>query len=120
MSFGLKVELTVGLTTKLKDPVPKDIALACIVQRLAEVGVDGFSVLQQTGFWKGEVEESLLVTVMVECPTDIDFCHVGRLLADDLLQECVLVCHTNVDAGLVWAEAPPLIEIPTFFPGARS
>jgi len=107
-TFGLKVELTVGLKTKCGDPVPKDIALACIVQRLAEVEIDGFSVLQQTGFWKGAVEESLLVTVLDAClnadDCAIDFCHVGRLLADDLLQECVLVCYTDVAAGLVWAE----------------
>lgn len=117
MSFCLKVELTVGLTTKLGAPVPKDIALACIVQRLADANIDGFSVLQQTGFWQGAVEESLLVTVLCdkdEGQHEIDFCHIGRLLADDLLQDCVLVCHTEVNAGLVWSEEPSLIEVPHF------
>jgi len=106
MNFNLKYVFYVGLVTKEGQAIDKDFAIKTISASLAAFGIDGFSVQEITGFYKGMEEKSLAVTVF-EAFDENRGCFAGLIakdLAKGLFQESVLVeVVEDVKASLVFA-----------------
>ena len=110
MNFNLKYVFYVGLVTKEGQAIDKDFAIETVSASLAAFGIDGFSVQEITGFYKGVEEKSLVVTVFdvtrEECGEMLLFCpyKIAKDLAKGLFQESVLVeVVEDVNAELVFA-----------------
>lgn len=78
-----------------------------VVPILAEHGIDGFTVTESVGYWKGQPEKSLTVTTVQPFNCDATAPHeISLALAEALEQECVLYTVEPVTADFVFA--PPV------------
>lgn len=99
----LKVVLHVGLVDKEKTPLVADVVLeSTIVPALLFYGIDGFSVVKSTGYWKGEKEAALVVTVFCD---HVDWVKdVAKRIALGANQECVLVETSTANIDFIGGE----------------
>lgn len=65
MSFTHRVTWHIGLNRK-GVPYPASVAIEAAKRQLARREIDGFTVVQGVGYWQGEAEECLIVSVMVD------------------------------------------------------
>lgn len=103
--FTRKISFTIGLNDRNGNPYPEARAIEAITAELAVHGVDAFTLTRHTGFWKGQPEDSITATVLVDQDASILF-YVGRLaqtLALLLNQECVLWELEETQAGLAYS-----------------
>ncbi len=115
IEFDTRISWTIGLTTKHGDVLtPSEVIAHTIVPTLAARGFDGFSVTENWGYWKGQPERSLTVSVCVDVGGH-DFIDgdaavnshalsftedVARHLAALNQQECVLWTIDKIVGGL--------------------
>lgn len=91
MEFKHRITWSIGLN-RGGVPYPPSEAIEAVQRQLAARGIDGFTVTPGVGYWKGEAEECLTVTVLVDWD---DFGSravadgVAHDLAADLGQEAV-------------------------------
>lgn len=64
MKFTYRITWGIGLN-RGGTPYPAEEAIAAVTRRLAARGIDGFTVMPGTGYWKGEAEACLTVTLLV-------------------------------------------------------
>lgn len=99
--FNIRYDFYIGLTTQggsQLDPATVEFQVA---QRLALHGIDGFTVTQCRGYWKGRPEDVLVVTVLdhdfYSSDRYVDIAAAFKELFD---QETVLLntstCHGNL------------------------
>ena len=112
MKFNRKIEFIIGLKTRNGG----QLAFAEVIQKsvvgvLSDYGIDGFSAHEGLGYWKGEPEQSVTVTIYHdltegnEALLDAQVQAIAAQIAADCDQECVLYSITEVKAGLaegVW------------------
>lgn len=89
MNFQRVVNFYVGLTTNEGHLIDQLEAEKAIVETLAVAGVDGFTLTPTSGYWHGQRESSLVVTVF--CTGAWPYPRVAAELAVRLQQEAVLV-----------------------------
>ncbi len=65
MKFGYRITWSIGLN-RGGVPYPPSEAIEAVRRHLAARGIDGFTVTPGVGYWKGEAEECLTVTVLVD------------------------------------------------------
>ena len=65
MIFTHRITWHIGLNRK-GVPYPPSEAIEAASDQLARRGIDGFTVVQGVGYWQGEAEECLIVSVMVD------------------------------------------------------
>ena len=107
MTFNVKVTLTVGLTTKDGQQLDEDyVVQGVIAPVLHGIGQDGFSVTENVGYWKGQPEKSLTVTVFGNANELLhsDVLHAAHMIATACKQECVLWSRESCAAGLEYAK----------------
>ena len=64
MEFKHRITWSIGLNRN-GTPYPANEAVAAVTRQLAARGIDGFTVTPGVGYWKGEPEDCLTVTVLV-------------------------------------------------------
>ena len=110
MPLFTRLTFFVGLRTRHGARHNKNSALhTAIVPILASHGIDGFNATETSGFWKGEPEESLTISTLVQhpCGNDVLLAHeISLQLAEALEQECVLYTAETVAGDFVYA--PPV------------
>lgn len=65
MIFTHRITWHIGLNCQ-GVPYPAGEAIEAAKRQLANRGIDGFTVVQGVGYWQGEAEECLIVSVMVD------------------------------------------------------
>lgn len=105
--MNTRLHFFIGLTTQQGDLLlPGWVADKVVAPLLADYGVDGFTMTNGWGYWKGKSEASLIVTVY--CNT-IDPVNAGaevlaKEFATNCAQECVLWSREPVHAGFSMGE----------------
>lgn len=99
--FSLKTELYVGLTTKQGNNIFRDRAIKDITYLLDKRGIDSFSVIDTTGYWKGKEEKGLIVTLIHDSDGVVDN-DLANDIRKSLEQESVLAVCTKVRGGLIY------------------
>lgn len=99
MKFTHRITWNIGLNRGTV-PYPASEAIEAVRYQLARRGIDGFTVVQGVGYWKGEPEACLVVTVMVDkaAPTAMGY-GVALDLAQILGQEAVAWAVDTLAAG---------------------
>lgn len=104
--FTSKVSFVIGLNAG-GVPYPESGAIKIVTEELAVHGIDGFSVSRGLGFWRGEPEDTLTVSVLVDDDTNFPVYaeRVAQVFAVRLDQECVLwaVEPLPLNGGLAYA-----------------
>ena len=91
MEFKHRITWSIGLN-RGGVPYPPSEAIEAVKRQLAARGIDGFTVTPGVGYWKGEAEECLTVTVLVDWEgfgSRAAASGVAHDLAADLGQEAV-------------------------------
>ena len=103
--LNTKITFYIGLTTRDGQALCQDgVIQAVIVPTLADFSIDGFTVTEGVGYWKGVAEACLVVTVFSECPVLVGFAsQLARLFAIDSSQECVLFNIEPAQADFAYA-----------------
>ena len=98
-----QVTFTVGLTTRRGTSLQPDSVITGASQTLAELGLDGFTVTEHTGYWKGEPERSLSFIVIYDSAGFVGFDPAGiaSRLATTFDQDAVLYAIHGVFAELI-------------------
>ena len=96
--FNRKLTFVVGLTTRDGSALPRDNAIAHINYTFSRLGLDGFSVVDQTGYWKGVQEQSLSASCYLDRDYALDAGNVQGTAAE-------LAAFCGQDAVL-WAVEP--------------
>lgn len=65
MEFKHRITWSIGLN-RGGVPYPPSEAIEAVQRQLAARGIDGFTVTPGVGYWQGEAEECLTVTVLVD------------------------------------------------------
>lgn len=65
MKFSHRITWNIGLN-RAGVPYPAAEAIEAVKRQLAARGIDGFTVTPGVGYWKGEREDCLTVTVLVD------------------------------------------------------
>lgn len=68
MKFTHRITWNIGLNRGAV-PYPAGEAIEAVRDQLARRGIDGFTVVQGVGYWKGEPEACLVVSVMLDGDT---------------------------------------------------
>ena len=105
-TFSSKIEFSVGLVSSEAtgyQAIDKADAVKTISEILEGYGVLGFSVVDVLGYWKGNPEASLLVTVYTTSTDNAGTSSAAADMAEALNQECVLYSVTKLgeDASCV-------------------
>lgn len=99
MKFTHRITWNIGLNRGAV-PYPAAEAIEAASDQLARRGIDGFTVLQGVGYWKGAPEECLAVSVMVDNPMPNAMAYgVALDLAQILGQEAVAWSIDPLAAG---------------------
>ena len=99
---GTRVTMFIGLTTKTGRTLDREETIKKIALALKrKYQIDGFTVVDGEGRWKGEVEKCLVVTVFtfVQHP----WASFTQLLAQALEQEAILLAIEEIRGGCVFA-----------------
>lgn len=105
MDYNRNLTFTIGLTTAGGVPLSREIVLLDVVEILGRYGVDGFTVTDHTGYWQGQQEASISVSILA-CYGDTVVVTAGviaRELAIACLQDCVLWSIAPTIAGLAYS-----------------
>lgn len=104
-----KVTFLIGLKTTDGDILNRNVTLGTVVSPLlGDHGCDGFSVIDQIGYWKGSQEPSIKVEVYADAKDAVvEFAVViAARLAFLCQQECVLYAVEPVEtAGLAYCKS---------------
>lgn len=101
MEFKHRITWSIGLN-RGGVPYPPSEAIEAVQRQLAARGIDGFTAMPGTGYWKGEREECLTIVVLVDWD---DFGSravadgVAHDLAADLGQEAVAWAVDTLNGG---------------------
>lgn len=103
-----EVQLSIGLKDTDGHYIPRGAALPVIQAALAEQGLDGYTVADGTGYWKGVLEHCLLVSWVDDETITPDRREgygetIARNIAIALRQECVLIVERPVEYRFVSA-----------------
>ena len=100
------VTFTVGLTTSKGAQLWPAYVIQDVSKILTFAGIDGFTVTEHLGYWKGEPEKSLSFTVIYDSNALPGFSShaVAGVMAKQFYQEAVLYVIHGVFADLVYAE----------------
>lgn len=96
-----KITLTIGLTKNEAGnfaAITKETALSTIRQIYGLNSIDSYTVIECTGYWKGEKEESLQVIAVNNSFPVTSICEE---LKKALSQDCIAAEITNVDFYLI-------------------
>lgn len=109
--FNTRFDFFIGLTTQSGNQLDvHDVIQDHVAPALAAQGIDGFTITRTEGFWKGQREYSIVVTVFDSvasgtheyiapaCPWQDG---IAKRLARELDQECILVSSTPCTANLI-------------------
>ena len=103
--FNTRFDFFIGLTSQSGNQLDvHDVIQDHVVPNLAAQGIDGFTITRTEGYWKGQREHSIVVTVFdhvyptstATWPTE-----VAERLARELDQETILVSSTPCTANLI-------------------
>lgn len=98
--FNAKISFTIGLATRGgKYLAPTDVLDNSAVPELAKLGIDGFTVINNLGYWEGKPEYSLTVSVLVGAEHPLTTPSVAEALAAKLAEQCDQTC-------VLWEIAP--------------
>ena len=92
--MDMQVTFTIGLTTVFGTTYRVDEVIDGVSEILAQVGVDGFTVTEHIGYWKGTAEKSLSFSVVYNSREDswpLAWSELARLMARRFQQEGVLL-----------------------------
>jgi hypothetical protein len=105
MDFDRNVTFTIGLTSACGAVLSRDVVLQDVVQVLEAHGINGFTVTDHTGYWKGEQEASISVSILARYGDVIVVTApaVAKELATECLQDCVLWSIAPAIAGLAYS-----------------
>lgn len=99
MKFTHRITWNIGLNRGAV-PYPAAEAIEAASDQLARRGIDGFTVLQGVGYWKGEPEACLVVAVLVDNPAPAAMAYgIAADLALELGQEAVAWSIDPLAAG---------------------
>lgn len=101
--FNTRFDFFIGLTSQSGNQLDvHDVIQDHVVPNLAAQGIDGFTITRTEGFWKGQREYSIVVTVFDHVyPTATWPTEVAKRLARELDQETILVSATPCTANLI-------------------
>ena len=110
--FSLQTDFYIGLVNKTNNAIPRGAAIKDLVFIFGKHGFDSFTVTDTTGFWKGEEEPALKVTLVQSHegapPTSEEQMNLaetadklGENLRMNFYQESVLVVHSEVAGRLI-------------------
>lgn len=94
MEFKHRITWSIGLNRN-GTPYPPSEAIEAVQRQLAARGIDGFAVTPGTGYWKGEREDCLTITVLVDWDDDD-----SRAVADGIAFD--LACELGQEA-VAWS-----------------
>lgn len=100
--FNTRFDFFIGLTTQTGNQLDVlDVVQDHVVPVLASYGIDGFTATESVGYWRGQREACLIVTVFY--PDQVSSWQHGAAFqfARQLDQEAVLVSTTRVYADLI-------------------
>lgn len=100
-----KITFYIGLTTKNGSRLlPSCVMDDIVVKALATRGIDGFTVVEGWGYWQGQPEKCLVVTVFAYSESLIVVCakSVAQAIAAQCQQECVLYSVESAVADLAY------------------
>jgi len=105
MDFDRNVTFTIGLVSTDGAPLLRDVVLQDIVQILEGHNINGFTVTDHTGYWKGEQEASISVSILARYGDKIVVTApaVAKELATACVQDCVLWSIAPAIAGLAYS-----------------
>lgn len=109
--FNRKLTFVVGLTTCNGAALPREAAIAQINYTFSRLGLDGFSVVDQVGYWKGVQEQSLAASCYLEKCYSLDDYN-----ARDCAEELATLCHQD---AVLWAIEPVTAGGLAFSPVAK-
>lgn len=105
MDFDRNVTFIIGLVSAGGTPLLRDVVLQDIAQVLEAHGIDGFTVTEHTGYWKGAQEASISVSILARYGDTIvvTASAVAKDLATACMQDCVLWSISPAIAGLAYS-----------------
>ena len=98
--FNRKLTFVVGLTTRTGDAIPREDAIAQINYTFSRMGLDGFSIVDQVGYWKGVQEQSLSASCYID---QVEARLVDNANIDYVARELAALCQQDV---VLWAIEP--------------
>ena len=100
-----QVTFTIGLMTSKRASLWPSYVITAASAILAAEGINGFTVTEHIGYWKGEPEKSLSVTVVYDSNDLTAFSPhaVAGAMAKQFYQEAVLYTIHGVFANMVGA-----------------
>lgn len=98
-----QVTFTIGLTTCKGAPLWPAYVIQGVLGHLADYGIDGFTVTEHVGYWKGQPEKSLSFTVLYDSNALPGFSPeaLAGVMAKQFYQEAVLYVVHGVFADLI-------------------
>lgn len=91
--FNTKISFTIGLSTRGgKELAPHQVAAGIVAQELAGCFIDGFTVVNNLGYWQGQPECSLTVSVLLHCEHPAADPRAVEALAKRFAQACDQTC----------------------------
>jgi len=105
--FNTRFDFFIGLTTQTGNTLDvPDVVQGHVVPNLAAQGIDGFTITRTEGYWKGQREHSIVVTVFDFVSPDNAGAPfwpeaMAQQLARELDQETILVSSTPCTANLI-------------------
>ena len=108
MEFNAKIEMQVGLKSRGGVVIPAEFATTEIALILSEHGHHGFTVMQQHGYWRGEAEDSLCISVMINAMhlgVMAEWATIAYEIAKSLDQEAVLLAEQPLRGMLVYTDS---------------
>lgn len=104
--FNVMTTLTIGLNygapagDRKGQQVPLIVAQKAIAEAMKAKAIDCYTIIEAKGYWMGEPECSLRVEVMHN-DAHAEVTQAARQIKEVLLQEAVLVVHSQVQGTLV-------------------
>jgi hypothetical protein len=101
MEFNRRITWSIGLNRNGTPYLPSE-AIEAVTRQLAARGIDGFTVTPGVGYWRGETEECLTVTVLTVWGGAWSRTVAGSIahdLARDLGQEAVAWAVDALNGG---------------------
>lgn len=102
--FNTRYDFFIGLTARTGNLLDvNDVIQDHVVPALADFGIDGFTVTRTMGFWRGQAERSIVVTVFDHLQ-DVGStwqAEAAERLSRELDQEAILVSATPCTANLI-------------------
>lgn len=93
LTFGRNIG---GAGSERTDERVADEHVSAFLSIYVQPEFDGFSVSHHTGYWKGQVEESFSVTILVDFEDDTPIQGIARAYKRLYSQDCVMITRESV------------------------